>query len=40
MVPLDHLTGAIQLSYVQTAGDMAKEVLQLVDVVKTELKAA
>ena len=40
MVPLDHLTGATQLSHVQAAGEMAEEVLQLVDAAKTELETA
>ena len=40
MVPLDHLTGATQLSCVQAAGEMAEEVSWLVDVAKTELKTA
>ena len=40
IVPLDHLTGATQLSHIQTAGEMAEEVSWLVDVVKTKLKTA
>ena len=39
MVPLDHLTGAIQFSHVQAAGEMAEEVLWLVDAVKMEFEA-
>ena len=38
MVPLDYLTGATQLSYVQAAGEMVEEVSQLVDSVKTKLE--
>ena len=38
MVPLDHLTGATQLLHVQAAGEMAEEVLQLVNPEKTELE--
>ena len=38
MVPLDHLTGTNQLSRLQTAEEMAKEVSRLVDVAKTELE--
>ena len=34
-VPLDHLTGATQLSHVQVAGEMAEEVSRLVDAAKT-----
>ena len=40
MVPLDHLTGSTQFSRVQAAEEIAEGVLQLVDVVKTELKTA
>ena len=38
IVPLDHLTGDTQLSRVQAAGEMAEEVSQLINVVKTELE--
>ena len=38
MVPLDHLTGATQLSRVHAAGEMAEEVSRLVDMAKTELE--
>ena len=34
IVLLDHFTGATQLSRVQAAGEMAEEVLQLVNAVK------
>ena len=40
MVLLDHLTVATQLSCKQTSGEIAEEVLHLVDVVKTELETA
>ena len=40
IVPLDYLTGPTQLSYVQAAGEMAGEVLQLVDMAKIELETA
>ena len=40
IVPLDYLTGTTQLSRVKSAGEMAEEVSQLVDVAKTELKTA
>ena len=38
IVPLDHLTGATQLSCVKAAGEIAEEVLWLVDVVKDRVR--
>ena len=40
IIPLDCLTGATQFSRMQAAVQMAEEVPQLVDMAKTELKAA
>ena len=40
IIPLDYLTGATQFLHMQAAGQMAEEVSQLVDMAKTELKAA
>ena len=40
IVPLDHLTGDTQLLHVQAAGEMAKEVLWLVNIAKIELEIA
>ena len=40
VVLLDYLTGATQFSCVQAAGEMAEEVSQLVDTVKTGLETA
>ena len=40
MVPLDHITGATQLSHMQAAGKMSEEVSRLVDVAKTQLEIA
>ena len=40
MVLLDHLNGTTQLSHVQAAEEMTKEVSRLVDVVKIELETA
>ena len=40
MVPLDHLTGATQLSCVQAAGQMAEEVSRFVDAAKAEIETA
>ena len=37
IILLDNLTGATQLSYVLAAREVAEEVSQLVDAVKTEL---
>ena len=39
-VPLDHLTGATQLSRLHASGKIAEEVSQLVDTIKTELETA
>ena len=38
IAPLDHLSGATQISCVKPAGELAEKVLWLVDVVKTELE--
>ena len=38
MVLLDHLTSTTQFSHVQAAGEIAEEVSQLVDIVKTEFE--
>ena len=40
MVPLEHLTGITLLSHVQAAGEIAEEVLWLVNMAKTELETA
>ena len=40
MVPLDYLTGTTQLSRVQDAGEIAEEVLRLVNAANTELETA
>ena len=40
IVPLDHLTGANKLLYIQAAEKMTEEVPQLVDAVKIELETA
>ena len=40
IVPLDHLTGATQLSHMMAFGEMAEEGSWLVNAVKTKLETA